>query len=391
MRTAEVRLAAAARVDRGAALLLQAALHEDLERATAAWDRLVADAGGPDGVLRWADAGAGRRLLPQLGQRAEVLELPARVATACRDATVEAWGLNERLLALVAPVLTDLIAAGVPVVALKGLALLGDVHPLHRLRPLGDVDLLVPRRALGRTLAVLADHGWASHDLDEPFLRTTRPGLNLGGPLAGPSIDVHWRAGVLVPHRPLRQPWPAADLEPVPPGHPLHGTGLLRAVPERLLVQVAAHGMGWTANSPHWLGDLALILRTHPAADAARVQRIAEADATLTTVLTAVRACRDLLGVAAPVLAAARPSPRRQRRELARWAAQARIETSYRERGLGPALRRLWLHGVRDAPGLRVLTRLLLLGVAGVNWLRSRGEPAAVPAAPPSAVPARRG
>ena len=36
-------------------------------------------------------------------------------------------------------------------------ALIGDAYPQHRLRPIGDVDLLVPRSQVSRALRVLGE------------------------------------------------------------------------------------------------------------------------------------------------------------------------------------------------------------------------------------------
>jgi hypothetical protein len=71
-------------------LLLQAAHHEDPEVARRSWGTLVQDTGGAGPVIAWACQGAVRRLLPALGQRAELLDLPETVRATCRDATVEA-------------------------------------------------------------------------------------------------------------------------------------------------------------------------------------------------------------------------------------------------------------------------------------------------------------
>ncbi len=359
---------------RGAGLLLRAAVHEDADVAFAAWSTLVRDAGGADGVVRWATAGAERRLLPLLGVRAELLELPAVVVTACRDATAEAWGLNERLFALVEGPLRTL-AGAMPVVLLKGAALLGDVHPAHRLRPVGDVDVLVPRRRAREALRLLAALGWRDTDPGRPFRFTLLPGINLAGELGGRlagSIDVHWQAAwTATPDRRARGPR-IGTVEQVPDTSPLAGLGLLRATPPRLLVQLAVNGMKPEGGSSHWMADVAALLRVHPP-DWDEVLAAADEDGARLVTRAALARVRDLLGVGAALpLATLAPHATAGRRETRRVTAAAELLALDGAPGLTTALRRLRRYVVRLARPGRPLDAVRIAVAVLIASLRVR-------------------
>ena len=363
------RLAVA--MDRSRVLLLRAAHHADGAVALAAWDTLVRDAGGPLEVMRWANRGAERRLLPALGARAEELELPAEVVRACRDAHAEAWGLNERLLALVEPGVEALMEAGIPTVALKGLALLGDMVPSHALRPIGDADLLVPRTRALEALAVLADVGWRGPRRHGPWWLAGRHAVNLGTTVIGPSIDLHWRPSRSVPHRTWRQPWPSPDLEPVPDRHPFAGSGLLRARPERLLVQIASHGV--QADNPtlsHWIADLAAILRANPDLRGEDVARIAAEDRLSLEVQAALRVTAEVLGVEPPFpLRLLDPrSPAADRDEVGRWRAAVDLQRLDGVLGVPAAARRFLLAGRHQTLRRHLVARVQVAVAVASTW-----------------------
>jgi len=329
---------------RGAGLLLRAAAHVDPDAAFAAWSTLVRDAGGADEVMRWASAGAERRLLPLLGARTELLELPAVVVATCRDATAEAWGLNERLFALVTDPLRAL-AAEMPVVVLKGAALLGDVFPQHRVRPVGDVDVLVPQRRTRDALRILTGLGWRDTDPDRPFRRTLLDGVNLVGELGGRvagSIDLHWHgAWSTPPDRRDRGPRPGT-VEPLPDASPLAGLGLLRATPARLLVQLAVNGMKPSTGSSHWVADVAALLQHHRGLPWDAVLAAADEDAARLLTRAALARVRDLLGVGADLpLASLAPPLARAQREARRIRAATELLALDGAPGPRAALRRL--------------------------------------------------
>ena len=361
-------------LSRGAILLLQAAFHEDPDVALRSWDTLVRDAGSVGEVVAWAQRGAEQRLLPALGRRSELLELPQEAVRACRDATVEAWGLNERLLLLVRPAVERLVAAGIPVVALKGTALIGDVYPKHQLRPLGDVDLLVPRARVRDALRTLAQEGWVDPQPDRWLRSVGAHGVNLGGPIPGASVDLHWRPVSATPHRIRRQPWPAHDLEALPFAHPLADTGLLRPRAARLLALITVHGLQVDNLSPHWIGDIAELLRTNPAMDGSEVAAVAAEDVFNLQVREGLRLVHDLLGVPLPFSLRALDPPRRRaaRDERARWESRRRLHAIVHDAGIRAAARRLLLYGRAVTSRGAWLSRFQVLLAVASTWVSVR-------------------
>ncbi|MBK9180715.1 MAG: nucleotidyltransferase family protein [Acidimicrobiales bacterium] len=308
-------------------LLLAAVCAVDAERARGAWDRLEADCGGPAGVLVWAKEGSEQRLLPLLGARAEMLDLPEQVRAGCHEATVEAWGLNERLLHATVPVLDAFRAAGIEVLALKGLGLLGDTYPQHRLRPVGDADLLVRPDRAADAYRIVTGLGWRDPSVVVRPWPSGRHSVNLGR-IDGPSIDLHRRPGSAFSHRGSGQPpcWEAA--EPLPAGHPLAGTHLRRPGPAQHLVIIAAHAAR-RANGhvAHPLADIHHLLVAHPHLDGRAVAAAAAEQLVAQRVGDVLAAVGEAFGTPLPLRPEQlRPrSPAAQRAEQRAVAADARV------------------------------------------------------------------
>jgi hypothetical protein len=98
-----------------------------------------------------------RRYLKRGG---DALDAPAAVTrvlwSAARDATITNMHRQTELARL----LEALNAADIPAMLLKGAALLESVYPELGLRPMNDVDVLVPRSAVNRAQAVVQGQGY---------------------------------------------------------------------------------------------------------------------------------------------------------------------------------------------------------------------------------------
>lgn len=359
-------------------LLLRAAVHPDPDVAQRAWDTLVADAGGAEGVLAWVDAGVGQRLLPALAERHQLLELPQVVAERSRARLIESWGLNERLLALAEPAVRALVTAGVDPVGLKGVALLGDVVVRHASRPLGDLDLLVAPRDVPAALAVLADAGWRTGSTSRRFLRLATHAVNLGhDAVPGPSLDLHWRAASPLTSAPRRR-IPVAGLEDLPTEHPLQSTGLRRPRPEHLVLQLAVNGLKPDTPSPHWIADLGLLLLRRPDLDWDLVRRIAVDEGVATQVRIALRVVADVLDVRAPASHRLRPARAADvRHEQLRAVAPLDLVDLAGVGGPRAAWRRLVRYSRIRRRGAVALARKL--AVIGLLWVERRMPRAPLP------------
>lgn len=265
-------------------LLLSAACHVDPERAHEAWRDLVADCGSESAVMSWIDSGSERRVLPLLHPRAGELAFGERTVAAVTDAVVESWALNERLMIAVRPTLRHLVGEGIDVMCIKGAALVGDVYPLHRLRPIGDVDIVV-RPSQGRSaFRLLRELGWtppAGSRIALAGMSAINVSLDPGA-----SIDMHHRPARDLPHRARREPFCWANVLSLPAANPLGDLGLCRPSTAGHLLILAAHVMRATN------GHL-----THPLADVHRLLAAAN-DGTTGSLDTDElwTVCRDQLG-----------------------------------------------------------------------------------------------
>ena len=114
---------------------------------------------GPRGSRRVASRSARRRLLPLVCRNLERagIALPTRLKTAYATAL----GANTRLLQLAEDVLGRLAHAGIPTLVLKGTALLLLHYRDHGVRPMSDLDVLVPPARAREAFAALDGLGLA--------------------------------------------------------------------------------------------------------------------------------------------------------------------------------------------------------------------------------------
>ena len=220
-------------------LLLTAVCATDRDRAAESWTQFIVDCGGENRALDWLSIGPARRVMPFLGSRAEILGLGDRIATACWEATAEAWALNRKVVADAASVIGHLHDHDIQVMALKGLALVGEVYSPHWTRAIGDIDLLIRPSEYRHAVKVLEANGWHIHPR-VPRPRRGQAAIALARSEMT-SVDVHSRPSRNLPHR-----WPGLPscwqgAQPVGANHPLAGLPLLRPTPEHHLVIVAAH------------------------------------------------------------------------------------------------------------------------------------------------------
>jgi hypothetical protein len=172
---------------------------------------------------------------------------------------------NYAELRLVAAILAG---AGIPLIALKGMHLAELVYRDIGLRPMADLDILVPRDRVVDCLALLRAAGYG-HDEDlataSAALLATKCNIGLAHADRGVLVEIHWAldepkgAGT----DPLPDVWRSAR-------HATLGdTDVQVMSPEFLLLHVCAHLAcnHSFAFSLRALCDIAEILRAHPALD----------------------------------------------------------------------------------------------------------------------------
>lgn len=286
-------------------LLLTSVCATDTDRAQSAWDGLVAECGDQSAVLSWINSGPERRVLPLLTKRARELDLTDELSTAATDAMVEAWALNERLFVACAETVDALHREGIEMMVLKGTALVGDVYPEHRLRPVGDLDLLVRPSQARRAFEILKSTGW------QPPVGSRIPmrgfsAINLGLSM-GASIDLHWRPARDLPHRARRDPLCWERGIELASGHPLAQFGVKRPCTADHVVILAAHIMRATNNhlvhplaDMHFLLEAASVGRT-AAVDSRRLADLATAEIARLRTAAVLASVADAFGTPVPV------------------------------------------------------------------------------------------
>src|SRR4051794_35612290 len=271
-------------------LLLESTLCED-GRATAAfeqWRRRV-DIDEIDSESM--------RLLPLLSGRLSSIAPDDPVRARTRGIYRYAWAKNQVILKEAAGVAALLQEAGIPVMALKGAALLRYYGDQWGARPMYDVDLLVPTGRANDTLDVLLANGWrVGRGLTAAWVRNRVLPRRHSFPMERHDdleLDLHWH--VLARSQSMVSDdafWSAAR------PFDLSGTGVVVLDDADLLLHVLAHG----ARSPdrgylQWVADATHLLRAvKPTALADRLVERARAHGLLSTVHAAVEAADRVVG-----------------------------------------------------------------------------------------------
>jgi hypothetical protein len=229
-------------------LLLRAALL-DAADARPSWERWRAG-----NTLDTADS-ASLRLLPLVYRNLSSAGLDESDLGKLKGAYRAAWVRNQLLFKRAAEVLGALGDAGVQTMLLKGVALSVAHYRDEGVRPMDDIDVLVPRRDFERAFAVLTRAGWKSD-------RESRSAAGLTAMHAqnlqhrdGHSLDLHcyalMQAAVDDPF------WSAAvEIE-------LMGVPTRALCPADQLLHVAVHGAHWSnVTSVHWLADAVVVERS---------------------------------------------------------------------------------------------------------------------------------
>lgn len=228
-------------------LLLQAALLEG-SPAAAAWRRYRSLHPGVDHLDY-----DGYRVLPQLSRNLRSIDPDDPAMGRLAGVYRHAWYANQQLLYQGAQAVAALQEAGIPVMLLKGAALVALYLPQVALRPMDDVDILVKPGDTERALRVLGDAGWqAAEGLRLDTAMRLRHSLALVGP-RGSQLDLHWAA--IFPRSNDSGLW--ADAVPAS----LNRVPTLAPSATDLLVLTCAHGVSWGPAPLRWIADALIVLR----------------------------------------------------------------------------------------------------------------------------------
>jgi hypothetical protein len=233
-------------------LLLKAALQRGPEAAAAldAWSATL------EGEA--LDAGS-QRLLPLLYRNLKDQNIASAMAEKLKPEYLDTWARNQVLLAKLATLLQSLEAAGIPTLVLKGASLITRFYGDRGLRPMNDLDVLVPTSRATEAVSLLCNLGWRpERKLDESFARflSVNHGMRLWD-TANTELDLHWHLlnECLGPHAD-DEFWKAAT----PLGIKGAPTWALCATDE--LFHTCIHGVRWNPVPPvRWVADAYVMLR----------------------------------------------------------------------------------------------------------------------------------
>jgi hypothetical protein len=201
------------------------------------------------------------RLMPQLFQRLRASEQDEPWMGRLQGIHRHTWAHNQMLLRDAANVAQALQQAGVPVMLIKGAAMiLGHYHDAG-LCPTVDIDILVPDTLAVQAVACLAAVGYtATHRyegaLPEKYLRV---GFSHAFRNArGNEIDLHW-------HMLYLRAFPGSDdafwRHAIPAT--LAGVPVMLPSPTDMLLMACLHGLCWSSTSSiRWVADAAHLIRT---------------------------------------------------------------------------------------------------------------------------------
>jgi hypothetical protein len=233
-------------------LLLQAALLPD-EAGRAAWRRIGAS------IAVGTVDGASQSLLPLVYRNLIRLGVRDEGIDALKERYLLTWSENQRFFHGMLPLLQAFEQAGIDVVVLKGVALIARFYRDPGLRPMADVDVLVPPTGVDRARELAAGLGWHPRHHPTPAFRRVKHAGPFDHP-AGVACDLHWRlfeeAGGGGADDDVR-----AAAETVT----FQGTRLLILSPTDQLLHVCGHAARWgEVPAIRWVADAVLILREGP-------------------------------------------------------------------------------------------------------------------------------
>ena len=197
-----------------------------------------------------------RQLLPliwaNLGREGARDPRIERLADFYTKARVQIEGVLETARRL----LTALHRAGIPTLVLKGAALVAGYYHDPGVRPMSDVDVLVPTAAAHAARRVLEEHGWSPRYRWSPTaVRMTHAAVFDGAD--GVPVDLHWHV-----FAECCRPDDDADLWARSIGTEIAGVATRALSPADQVIHVCVHGEKWVhVPGIRWVADAVVVMR----------------------------------------------------------------------------------------------------------------------------------
>lgn len=300
-------------------LLLHAAL-DPVPEALTAWRRWTEQV---DLVNDEIDADT-FRLLSQVYTHLGAALKDDPLAAKLKGITRYQWTKTQLALGHGAEMIALLNQHGIPVIVLKGAALIGMGVTNAMSRSMFDVDILVPPAEVDRALRLLTDAGWTlRYDVPESRQRLLYS-FDLIWPGDGSGLDLHQFALADDAGTGADDAFWAGAL-PVA----INGIQTQRLNETDLLLHLLAHGARWTVErSWRWVADVALLLRATPTLDADRLVTAAAARALSLQSAAMLAYLAESFGVPLPagLIERLRAAPIGPGERLEYWARQRQAE-----------------------------------------------------------------
>jgi hypothetical protein len=199
------------------------------------------------------------RLLPLAYENLHRLGVADPIMQRLKGVYRHTWYGTNRLLHAAATAISALVEAEVPVLLTKGVPLALTYYNNLALRPMADVDVVVPSPFLDKALGILESEGWHG-PWPEPEVRRFRHAIGWVGP-RGQELDIHWR--------PMYESQvDAAEDSFFSTSEPLdfRGTIVRQPDPTHALFLTVIHGVRFNPVTPvRWIPDSVTILRARGA------------------------------------------------------------------------------------------------------------------------------
>jgi hypothetical protein len=229
------------------ALVLRAAL-DPPEQGRLAWQRWRA-AVDFDRI----DHGS-TRLLPLVYRNLGSESFDPEVAGRMKGIYRRSWSHNQLLFKRAAGAIAKLSEAGIETMVLKGASLSLLAYRSAGVRPMDDVDVLVPIERRVEAIEAMRAAGWRPEKEDAEGWARVHHSMGIDGPEGG-NVDLHWFSL-----------WQPARDEPLWDGAApleLAGVQTLAPCPADQLLLVCVHGTPWSPLPPfRWIADAAAVIRS---------------------------------------------------------------------------------------------------------------------------------
>jgi hypothetical protein len=233
-------------------LLLRAALLKGAD-AVAAWKEWKS-------IVDWEghlDNGS-FRLLPLLYTNLKRLEVKDPLMGRLKGIYIKAWYKNQRLFFEAGKILNYLHNEGIQTIVLKGIPLAILHYRNYGVRPMNDIDILVPASQALLTADALKNAGWtptASESQDVPMqYRHSQQFVSE----SGTELDLHWTL-MIESTRVVSGSDFWSKAVPIK----IHGVPSYALDPTDMLFHVIIHGVKWNPEPPiRWIADAMTIIQS---------------------------------------------------------------------------------------------------------------------------------